>query len=160
VSELLLLANVNVQHFLVLSHQLVPVKFDFILKLDCTKFVVPCFYHQRELLLIIDNRHVIMSWACVLRVCIPRVSGFVSLNERITVQRFVFERLVWRCVFRKWDRVRILLSTFFRILMRILRRCTSVGRLLFCIMNINLNLLITYKWFKAGCGGALLDDFC
>jgi hypothetical protein len=85
VSELLLLAYVNVQHFLVLSHQLVPVKFDFILKLDCTKFVVSCFYHQRELLLIIDNRHVIMSWACVLRVCIPRVSGFVSLNERITV---------------------------------------------------------------------------
>ena len=94
-SELLLLANVNVQHFLVLSHQLVPMKFDFILKLDCTKFVVPCFYHQRELLFIIDNSHVIVSWACVLRVCISRVSGFIRLNERITMQRFVFERLVW-----------------------------------------------------------------
>jgi hypothetical protein len=95
VSEFLLLANVNIQHFLVLSHQLVPMKFDFILKLNCTKFVVPCFYHQRELLFIIDNSHVIVSWACVLRVCISRVSGFIRLNERITMQRFVFERLVW-----------------------------------------------------------------
>jgi hypothetical protein len=95
VSELLLLANVNVQHFLILSHQLVPMKFDFILKLDGTKFVVPCFYHQRELLLIIDNCHVIMSWACILRICISRISGFIRLNERITMQRFVFERLVW-----------------------------------------------------------------
>jgi hypothetical protein len=95
VSELLLLAYVNVQHFLVLSHQLVPMKFDFILKLDGTKFVVSCFYHQRELLLIIDNCHVIMSRSCVLRVYISWVSGFICLTERITVQRFVFERLVW-----------------------------------------------------------------
>ena len=77
---------------MVLSHQLVPMKFDLVLKLNGPKFVVPCFYHQREFLLIIDNCYVVVIR--VRRIGVSRVRGFVSLNERIAMHRFVFERLV------------------------------------------------------------------
>jgi len=152
-TEFLLLANINAKHFLVLSHQLVPMKFDLILKLNGTKFVVPCFYHQRELLLIIDYCHVVVRW--IWRICISRIRWFVCLNERIAMHRFVFERLVRRCDFRKRDRMRILLSTFFGILMWILRRSSSVS---LRNLNINLYLLITYKGFEAGGRRTLLND--
>jgi hypothetical protein len=70
-------------------------KFDFVLKLDSTKFVVPCFYHQRQLLLIIDNRDVVVRRSWELRIAISGVRGFIRLNERIAMHRFVFEGLVW-----------------------------------------------------------------
>ena len=157
--ELLFLAYVYVQHFLVLSHQLVPMKFDFVLKLESSQFVVPCFYHHRELLLIIDYRDVAsrLTWELRISLCISRVWGFVCLNERIAMQRFVFKRLVWWSIFRKWDRMRILLSAFFRILIWILRWSSSV-KFLFCSLNVNLDFLIAYEWFKTGCWRALINN--
>lgn len=124
-------------------------KLDFVLKLDGTKFVVPCLYHQRQFLLVVNYCDVARrrGWILSISCGISRVSSFVRLNERVAMHRFVFKGLVWRSVFWKGYGMRILLSPLFRILMWILRWSSCV-KCLFCNLNVNLNLLIAYEWLK------------